>query len=86
MDLALLIGSGGLDKQRILGALRLALERRGTHELPTGLVPPPAERGQVFPEGRHEQILTLKSGEHFRRAARCSRRSPTPAASDVQSR
>jgi hypothetical protein len=34
VDLALLIGSGGLDKQRILDALRLTFERRGTHDLP----------------------------------------------------
>ena len=43
VDLALLIGSAGLDKQRILDALRLTFERRGTHELPTGLVPPSAD-------------------------------------------
>ena len=42
VDLALLIGSGGLDKRRILEALRLTFERRGTHDL-TGLVPPPAD-------------------------------------------
>ena len=43
VDLALLIGSGGLDKQRILEALRLTFERRGTHDLPASLVPPPAD-------------------------------------------
>src|SRR3989442_13593483 len=43
VDLALLIGSGGLDKQRILDALRLTFERRETHNLPVGLVPPPAD-------------------------------------------
>ncbi len=43
VDLALLIGSGGLDKQRILDALRLTFERRGTHDLPAGLVPPSAD-------------------------------------------
>ena len=42
VDLALLIGSGGLDKQRILDALRLTFERRGTHDL-ASLVPPPAD-------------------------------------------
>ena len=42
VDLALLIGSDGLDKQRILDALRLTFERRETHDLPVGLVPPPA--------------------------------------------
>jgi len=43
VDLALLIGSGGLDTQRILDALRLTFERRGTHDLPAELVPPPAD-------------------------------------------
>jgi hypothetical protein len=43
IDLALLIGSGELDKQRIRDALRLTFERRGTHDLPASLVPPPAD-------------------------------------------
>jgi len=43
VDLALLIGSGGLDKQRILDALRLTFERRGTHDLPASLLPPSAD-------------------------------------------
>ena len=43
VDLALLVGSGGLDKQRIVEALRLTFERRGTHDLPANLVPPPAD-------------------------------------------
>jgi hypothetical protein len=42
VDLALLIGSGGLDKQRIRDALRLTFERRGTHDL-ANLIPPPAD-------------------------------------------
>jgi Nucleotidyl transferase AbiEii toxin, Type IV TA system len=33
VDLALLLGSGGLDQRRILAALRLTFERRGTHDL-----------------------------------------------------
>ena len=40
MDLALLIGSGGLDQQRILEALTLTFEKRATHDL-ASLVPPP---------------------------------------------
>lgn len=40
VDLALLIGSGGLDKQRILEALNLTFERRATHDL-ASLLPPP---------------------------------------------
>lgn len=43
VDLALLIGSGGLDKQRILDALLLTFERRGTHDSPAALVSPPAD-------------------------------------------
>jgi Nucleotidyl transferase AbiEii toxin, Type IV TA system len=42
VDLALLIGSRELDKRRILEALRLTFERRGTHDL-ASLVPPPAD-------------------------------------------
>jgi Nucleotidyl transferase AbiEii toxin, Type IV TA system len=48
VDLALLIGSGGLDKQRIVDALRLTFERRGTHELPADLLPPPADWNTPF--------------------------------------
>jgi hypothetical protein len=43
VDMALLIGSGSLDKQRVLNAVHLTFERRGTHNLPASLVPPPAE-------------------------------------------
>jgi hypothetical protein len=43
VDMALLIGSGGLDKRRILDALLLTFERRGTHDLPAGLIAPPAD-------------------------------------------
>ena len=48
VDLALLIGSGGLDRQRIMEALRLTFERRGTHNLPANLVPPPADWQMPF--------------------------------------
>ena len=40
VDLALLIGSSELDQPRLLDALILTFERRGTHELPSDLVPP----------------------------------------------
>lgn len=43
VDMALLIGSEGLDQRRVLSALHLTFERRGTHELPAILVPPPSE-------------------------------------------
>ena len=42
VDLALLIGSGGLDEARTLEALRLTFDRRGTHDLPPDLASPPA--------------------------------------------
>jgi hypothetical protein len=43
VDLALLIGSGGLDQARLIDALRLTFDRRKTHELPSVLLPPPAK-------------------------------------------
>jgi Nucleotidyl transferase AbiEii toxin, Type IV TA system len=43
VDMALLIGSGGLDRRRIVNALHLTFERRGTHDLPASLVSPPAD-------------------------------------------
>ena len=48
VDMALLIGSGGLDKRRIAAVLNLAFERRGTHELPASLIPPPADWQMPF--------------------------------------
>jgi hypothetical protein len=48
VDLALLIGSGGLDQQRILSALRLTFARRRTHDLPSALFPPPVDRQVPF--------------------------------------
>jgi hypothetical protein len=43
VDLALLIKSGWLEKRRILDALHLTFDRRGTHDLPVALVPPPMD-------------------------------------------
>jgi hypothetical protein len=43
VDLALLIGSGGLDEGRLLDAVRLTLDRRKTHERPAVLTPPSAD-------------------------------------------
>ena len=43
VDLALLIKSGGLEKRRILDALHLTFERRGTHNLPVALIRPPVD-------------------------------------------
>jgi hypothetical protein len=43
VDMALLIASNQLDRQRILNALHLTFNRRGTHALPTSLNEPPPE-------------------------------------------
>jgi len=48
VDLALLIGSGELNRRRIQNALRLTFERRGTHDLPAGLPSPPADWQGLF--------------------------------------
>jgi nucleotidyltransferase AbiEii toxin of type IV toxin-antitoxin system len=43
VDLALLSGSGDLNRQRLLDALRLTFERRATHLMPAELAAPPSE-------------------------------------------
>ncbi len=43
VDLALLSGSGDLNSQRLLDALRLTFERRATHTMPAELAAPPSE-------------------------------------------
>ena len=43
VDLALLIGSGELEPERVVETLRLTFERRKTHVLPLELVPPPPD-------------------------------------------
>jgi Nucleotidyl transferase AbiEii toxin, Type IV TA system len=43
VDMALLIGSGELDRRRVADALHLTFERRGTHEFPASLIRPPAD-------------------------------------------
>jgi len=65
VDLALLIGAGRLDKQRILDALRLTFERRGTHDLPTGLIPPPEDWQLAFHALAEECGLATDVAEVF---------------------
>lgn len=48
VDLALLIGEGGLDKQRVFDALRQTFGRRGTHPLPGALAEPPDDWQMPF--------------------------------------
>src|SRR5215831_9946378 len=43
VDLALLIGSGGLSPARTANAVRVTFKRRGTHELPPALQEPPSD-------------------------------------------
>jgi hypothetical protein len=43
VDLALLIGDYGLDRQRVANALQLTFARRGTHTLPASLPMPPED-------------------------------------------
>lgn len=48
VDLALLIGSGGLNQRRVADAVRITFERRRTHELPPALVEPPRDWEKRF--------------------------------------
>lgn len=65
VDLALLIGAGDLDKQRSLDALRLTFERRRTHDLPTGLIPPPADSQIPFHAPAEECGLAIDAAAVF---------------------
>jgi hypothetical protein len=65
VDMALLIGSGGMDQQRILAALNLTFERRGTHDLPADLIPPPAEWQLPFQALAEECGLPTEAAEVF---------------------
>jgi hypothetical protein len=48
VDLALLIADNQLDRRRVINALRLTFDRRGTHALPTSLSVPPPEWQTTF--------------------------------------
>ena len=48
VDLALLVGSGELNQERVLDALRLTFDRRRTHELQAELPPPPPDWQRPF--------------------------------------
>lgn len=48
VDLALLIGSGGLNQRQVADAVRITFERRRTHELPLALVEPPRDWERRF--------------------------------------
>lgn len=48
VDLALLIGSGGLSRTRVADAVHLTFKRRQTHQLPPALVEPPRDWQRRF--------------------------------------
>lgn len=64
VDMTLLIDSGGLDRRRVADALHLTFERRGTHELPASLIPPPADWQIPFssPGGRMQARRRSRHG------------------------
>jgi hypothetical protein len=49
VDLALLIADNQLDRRRVINALHLTFDRRGTHALPTSLSVPPPEWQTIDP-------------------------------------
>jgi hypothetical protein len=65
VDLALLIGSGGLDEERTLEALRLTFDRRGTHDLPSDLAAPPMDWQLPFQALANECGLPADIGAVF---------------------
>lgn len=67
VDLALLIGAGGLDGHRILEALRLTFEKRGTHRLPSALAAPPVDWQPPFNALAEECGLPADVGVVFAR-------------------
>jgi len=57
VDLALLIGSGGLSPQGTVAAMRVTFKRRRTHELPSTLLEPPKDwQGRFLTLARECQL------------------------------
>jgi hypothetical protein len=48
VDLALLIADNQLDRRRVINALHLTFDRRGTHTLPSSMSVPPPEWQMPF--------------------------------------
>jgi hypothetical protein len=65
VDLALLVGGGGLDKVRLLDALQRTFTRRNSHDLPSGLIPPPPDWRQPFEALAKECGLPADIGATF---------------------
>ena len=54
VDLALLVGSGGLVAERVQEAVSLTFQRRGTHAFPMSLLPPPPDWAKRFESSAEE--------------------------------
>ena len=75
VDLALLIGSGELDQERIQDALRLTFERRETHDLPTDAGPRRRRTGRSrFRRWRGNVASRPRSPQCLRRCRRILRK------------
>jgi predicted nucleotidyltransferase component of viral defense system len=70
VDLALLVGSGMMNRRRVAEALRRTFERRGTHEIPRVLPPPPADWTIPFATMAEECSLNLDAAAAFSEVAR----------------
>lgn len=65
VDLYLLAASGTLNRARCADALRRTFERRATHDLPTGLTPPPLEWTRTFRAMADECELEIECQASF---------------------
>lgn len=65
VDLYLLAASSTLDRARCSDSLRRTFERRATHELPTGLAPPPPEWEKPFRAMAEECELEIECQAAF---------------------
>ena len=68
--MALLVRSGMMDRRRVAEALRRTFERRGTHEIPRVLHPPPADWAVPFATMAEECDLNLDAVAAFSEVAR----------------
>jgi hypothetical protein len=65
VDMVLLIESGTLSSDKVREAISRTFERRGTHDLPATLRPPPDEWGAPFRALAQECRLTISLAQAF---------------------
>ena len=70
VDLYLLITKGSLEAARCKESLHRTFERRGTHEIPTDLIPPPADWARPFQVLVEECQIPIRCREAFDVVAR----------------